>query len=147
MFRSCMQALNLGWGPSFVELRWTERGPVVIEVNPRLAGGVNPRLVQRSYGIDLVTEHVKLVIGEQWDLRRTHSQVAGVRFLVADRNGTLDRIGGNLHAAAVPGIVEVDLYVEPSPTMPDLPGRWMRAANAGARKVLRGPAMLASVMA
>ncbi|MGX9576828.1 ATP-grasp domain-containing protein [Mesorhizobium sp. f-mel] len=110
---SCMQALNLGWGPSFVESRWTERGPVVIEVNPRLAGGANPRLVQRSYGIDLVTEHVKLVIGQEWDLRRTYSQAAGVRFLIADRNGTLDRIGGDLHAAAVPGVVEVDLYVEP----------------------------------
>ncbi|RWJ39477.1 acetyl-CoA carboxylase biotin carboxylase subunit family protein [Mesorhizobium sp.] len=110
---SCMQALNLGWGPSFVELRWTERGPVVIEVNPRLAGGANPRLVQRSYGVDLVTEHVKLAIGEEWNLRRTHSQAAGVRFLIADRNGTLDRIRGDLHAAAMPGVVEVDLYVEP----------------------------------
>lgn len=26
---------------------------------------------------------------------------------------------------------------EPSPALPDLPGRWMRAADAGVRKVLR----------
>ncbi|MDX8507293.1 ATP-grasp domain-containing protein [Mesorhizobium captivum] len=110
---SCMQALNLGWGPSFVELAWTARGPVVIEVNPRLAGGANPRLVQRSCGIDLVAEHLKLVIGEGLNLRRTHSQAAGVRFLIADRNGTLDRIRGDLRAAEIPGVVEVDLYVGP----------------------------------
>ncbi|MER8716574.1 acetyl-CoA carboxylase biotin carboxylase subunit family protein [Mesorhizobium sp. M1295] len=110
---SCMQALGLGWGPSFVEARWTKRGPVVIEVNPRLAGGPNSRLIQRAYGVDLVTEHIKLAIGEQWDLRKRYSHSAGVRFLIADRDGTLDWISGDSQAAAVPGVVEVELYVEP----------------------------------
>jgi hypothetical protein len=50
---SCLRALGLGWGPTNVEFRWTERGPVVIEVNPRLGGGTGPRVVQLAYGIDL----------------------------------------------------------------------------------------------
>ncbi|MER9032242.1 acetyl-CoA carboxylase biotin carboxylase subunit family protein [Mesorhizobium sp. M0674] len=110
---SCLRALDLGWGPSNIEFRLTRRGPVVIEVNPRLAGGPNPRLVQLAYGVDLVTEHIKLVIGEEWDLHKRCSHTAGARFLVPDRDGTLDWITGNRHAAAVPGVAEVELYVRP----------------------------------
>ncbi|RVC47837.1 ATP-grasp domain-containing protein, partial [Mesorhizobium sp. M00.F.Ca.ET.038.03.1.1] len=68
---SCLRALGLGWGPTGIEFRWTKRGPVVIEVNPRLHGMPNPQLIQLAYGIDLVAEHIKLVIGDEWDLRRT----------------------------------------------------------------------------
>ncbi|RWM77804.1 acetyl-CoA carboxylase biotin carboxylase subunit family protein [Mesorhizobium sp.] len=110
---SCLRALGLGWGPTNVELRWTKVGPVVIEVNPLLGGAPEPQMVQLAHGIDLITEHIKLVIGDEWDLRRRQSQTAAARILVADRDGTFDLIGGDTRAAAVPGIAEVKLYVEP----------------------------------
>ncbi|MBA1145079.1 ATP-grasp domain-containing protein [Mesorhizobium neociceri] len=110
---SCLRALGLGWGPTNIELRWTKRGPVVIEVNPRLAGSGEPQLLQLAYGIDLVTEHIKLVIGEEWDLRRRHSQTAAAWFLLPDRDGTLDWISGDGRAAAVSGVAEVTLYAKP----------------------------------
>ncbi|AZO18026.1 MULTISPECIES: acetyl-CoA carboxylase biotin carboxylase subunit family protein [unclassified Mesorhizobium] len=110
---SCLRALDLGWGPTTVELRWTKRGPVVIEVNPRLAGGTSPRLVQAAYGIDLITEHIKLVIGDEWDLRRRHLHIAAAQCLNADRDGILDWIDGDSRAAAVPGVAEVKLYMQP----------------------------------
>ncbi|RWD26696.1 MAG: ATP-grasp domain-containing protein [Mesorhizobium sp.] len=110
---SCLQALRLGWGPTAIEFRWTKRGPVVIEVNPRLAGGIGPRAVQLAYGIDLITEHIKLVIGEEWDLRRRHSQIVAARLLLPDRDGILDWIEGASRAAAISGVAEVKLYVEP----------------------------------
>ncbi|MER9959056.1 acetyl-CoA carboxylase biotin carboxylase subunit family protein [Mesorhizobium australicum] len=109
---SCLRALGLGWGPSNIEFRWTKRGPVVIEVNPRLGGG-EPELIRLAYGVDLITEHIKLAIGEEWDLRTRHSQIVAVRSLVPDRDGILDWIDGGSRAAAVPGVVEVKLYVEP----------------------------------
>ncbi|CCM80276.1 ATP-grasp domain-containing protein [Rhizobium mesoamericanum] len=109
----CLQALDLGWGPTIVELRWTKLGPVVIEVNPRLSGTPDPQLIQLAYGIDLVTEHIKLVIGDKWNLRRRHSHTAVARILVPDRDGVLDWITGDSQAAAVSGIAEVKLYVEP----------------------------------
>ncbi|MHC2542660.1 MULTISPECIES: glutamine synthetase beta-grasp domain-containing protein [Sinorhizobium] len=109
----CLRSLGLGWGPANVELRWTRRGPVVIEVNPRLAGTPDPQLIQLAYGVDLITEHVKLVIGRECDLHRRHSQTAAARFLVPDCDGTLDWIDGDTQATAVPGVVEVKWYVEP----------------------------------
>ncbi|MBX4921868.1 MULTISPECIES: ATP-grasp domain-containing protein [Rhizobium] len=109
---SCLQALGLSWGPTNIEFRWTRRGPVVIEVNPRLATGES-ELVQLACGIDLVNEHIKLVIGDECDLRAKHSRTAAARFLVPDRDGVLDRIEGTGLAAAVPGVVDVRLYVAP----------------------------------
>ncbi|MFA1676780.1 ATP-grasp domain-containing protein [Rhizobium mongolense] len=110
--RNCLRALRLGWGPSNIEFRWTTRGPVVIEVNPRLSGG-DPKLVQLACGVDLITEHIKLVAGEESDLRKSYSQTATAWYLVPENDGTLDWIDGISQAAAAPGIAEVKLYVEP----------------------------------
>ncbi|RWQ12616.1 MULTISPECIES: acetyl-CoA carboxylase biotin carboxylase subunit family protein [unclassified Mesorhizobium] len=136
---SCLRALGLGWGPTNVELRWTGRGPVVIEVNPRLPGSPAPELVQLAYGVDLVAEHIKLVIGAEWNLRRSHSQTATARYLVADRDGTLDWVDGDSRAAAVPGVAEVKFYVEPNTSIirkndyRDLIGHFIAASPSLAR--------------
>ncbi|MER8413018.1 acetyl-CoA carboxylase biotin carboxylase subunit family protein [Mesorhizobium sp. M1342] len=110
---SCLRCLDLGWGPANIEFRWTKCGPVVIEVNPRLPGWTTPRLIQLAHGVDLITEHIRLVIGEEWDLRRRHTQVAAARFLLPDQDGIFDWIDGDSRAAAVPGIVEVKIYTKP----------------------------------
>ncbi|MER9977445.1 acetyl-CoA carboxylase biotin carboxylase subunit family protein [Mesorhizobium sp. M0085] len=110
---SCLRALDLGWGPTNIELRWTKLGPVVIEVNPRLAGAPTPQLVHLVYGVDLVTEHIRLVIGEECNLRRRQSQTAAARFLLPDRDGTLDWIVGDSRAAAISGVAEVKFYIKP----------------------------------
>ncbi|MES0214164.1 acetyl-CoA carboxylase biotin carboxylase subunit family protein [Mesorhizobium sp. C280B] len=110
---SCLRALGLGWGPTGIEFRWTKDGPVVIEVNPRLHGSPTPQLVHLAYGVDLITEHIKVAIGEKCDLRKRHSQTAAARFLIADRDGTLDWIDGDSQAAAVSGVAEVKFYARP----------------------------------
>ncbi|MQX98056.1 ATP-grasp domain-containing protein [Sinorhizobium medicae] len=110
---SSVRALSLGWGPTNIELRWTKGGPVVIEVNPRLAGTPDPQLVQLAYGVDLVTEHIKLVIGDERSSRKLHAHTAAARILVPDRDGTVDWTDGPDRAAAIPGVAEVKLYVMP----------------------------------
>ncbi|MER9585555.1 acetyl-CoA carboxylase biotin carboxylase subunit family protein [Mesorhizobium sp. M0276] len=109
---SCLRALGLGWGPTCIEFRWTKLGPVVIEVNPRMPGG-DPELIRIAYGVDLITEHIKVVIGEEWDLRKRHSQTVACRSLLPDRDGILDWIDGGSRAAALPGVVEVKFVVQP----------------------------------
>ncbi|MBY3496386.1 ATP-grasp domain-containing protein [Rhizobium laguerreae] len=109
----CLQALGLGWGPANVELRWTKRGPVVMEVNPRLPGWTTSRLVQLAYGLDVIEQHISLVIGEECDLHKSRSRVAAAHFFVPDRDGTLAHIRGTDLAEIVPGIAEVRFYVDP----------------------------------
>ncbi|PDT33052.1 MULTISPECIES: ATP-grasp domain-containing protein [Sinorhizobium] len=111
--RSCLPALGLGWGPTNVDLRLTKLGPVVIEVNPRVAGGTSPRLIQAACGVDLITEHIRLVVGHESDLRRRHSHFAAAQCLNADRDGILNWIDGDSRAAGIPGVAEVKLYIKP----------------------------------
>ncbi|RWH49256.1 MAG: hypothetical protein EOQ82_32510, partial [Mesorhizobium sp.] len=111
--RSCLRALGVGWGPTGIEFRWTTRGPIVIEVNPRLHGRPTPHLVHLAYGVDLIAAHIKLVIGEEWHLREGPSQTAAARFLIPDRDGILDWIDGDSRAAAVPGVAEVRFHIKP----------------------------------
>ncbi|MES0133279.1 hypothetical protein [Mesorhizobium sp. M0029] len=43
----------------------------------------------------------------EWDLRKRNSHTAAVRFLMPNRDGTLDWITGDGQAAALPGVFEV----------------------------------------
>lgn len=108
---SCLRALGLGWGPTNIEFRWTKRGPIVVEVNPRL--GEDARLIRLAYGVDLISEHINLVTGGECDLRKRHFYTAAARYLNPDHDGILDRIDGDSQAAAVPGVAEVKFYVKP----------------------------------
>ncbi|GAA3348503.1 hypothetical protein GCM10020358_67200 [Amorphoplanes nipponensis] len=49
--RRALAALGLGWGAAHTELRLSAAGPVVIEVNPRLAGGMIPAAVRAATGL------------------------------------------------------------------------------------------------
>ena len=58
-----VHALRLTWGPAHVEVMVDERGPAVIEVNPRLAGGGISELVERCTGADVVGSVVAQLFG------------------------------------------------------------------------------------
>ncbi|MDX8443639.1 ATP-grasp domain-containing protein [Mesorhizobium australafricanum] len=136
---NCLRVLGLLWGPANIELRWTKRGPVVIEVNPRMAGAPDPQLIELAYGIDLIGEHIKLIVGDKWEINRSQSLDAASRNLVADRDGILDWIQGVSEAAAVPGVTEVKLHMDSKTPIirkgdaRDLLGRVVAAAPSRAR--------------
>jgi len=74
-------SLNLGSGPAHVELRLTDRGPAIVEVNSRLAGGRMPRLHQVAYGIDLWEATLNVALGRKEELRINHDRAAMMRFV------------------------------------------------------------------
>ena len=106
-------ALGLGFGPAHTEIRLGPRGPVVIEVNPRLAGGRIPTLVRLATGLDLIGATVDVAIGEAAPLPRPGPGHASIRFLVAPQAGRVRRTGGVAAAAAVPGVVDVAIAARP----------------------------------
>jgi argininosuccinate lyase len=108
--RDAVEALGLRFGPAHVELRRTDDGPVVIEVNPRLAGGNIPELVRHACGVDLVTEAVRAVTGGLPRLDHTRRLHSAIRFLLPPRSGTLGRVLGADEAAAVEGVVDVRVH-------------------------------------
>jgi len=106
---SALRALDLGWGGAHVELRLTSAGPAVIEVNPRLAGGMIPRVIQEATGIDMIFHVVAGAAGQASPVRAVRSRSASIRFLVAAAAGRLGEITGAEAARRVPGVVEVGL--------------------------------------
>ena len=108
-----LEALGLGFGPAHTEIRLGPHGPVVIEVNPRLAGGRIPMLVRLATGIDLVGAAVDVAIGATGPLPPPGPGHASIRFLVAPQAGRVRRTGGVADAAAVPGVVDVAIAARP----------------------------------
>lgn len=113
-----VRALGLGWGAAHVELRLTgTRTAAVIEVNPRLAGGMIPELVRRACGIDLVRAQVLAALGAAPELERGGYARASIRFLTCAQDGILApsaALDEAVHRArTVPGTVEALLYRAP----------------------------------
>jgi biotin carboxylase len=111
--QAAIEAIGLGFGPAHTEIRLGARGPVVIEVNPRLAGGRIPTLVRLATGIDLIGATIDAVIGEHKPLPEPGPGHASIRFLVPPHAGRVRRTGGVAAAAAVPGVVDVGISARP----------------------------------
>jgi biotin carboxylase len=105
-----LSAVGLSWGPAHVELRLTSAGPVVVEINPRLAGGFIPELVRLSTGIDLIEATVSAAISQVSDVHATSSKHASIRFLMPRATGVLGEIRGFEEAASLEGVADLALY-------------------------------------
>jgi S-sulfo-L-cysteine synthase (3-phospho-L-serine-dependent) len=90
----------------------TATGPVIVEVNPRLAGGMITRLADEATGVDMIWHVVAEAAGQGRPPQPLKARAASIRFLLATQAGRLTRIDG-LHAARhLPGVVEVGLTCE-----------------------------------
>lgn len=98
-----VDVLGVGWGPSHTEVRLTPRGPVVIEVNPRLAGGMIPTVVRLATGVDLVERTITRAAGLRPAAGKPRGPAA-IRFVVAPGEGTVTGIHGLAEARQSPGI-------------------------------------------
>jgi S-sulfo-L-cysteine synthase (3-phospho-L-serine-dependent) len=106
---AAVHGLGLTRGPAHVELRQGPQGPVVIEVNPRLAGGQIPAVIKQALGVDLISETLRWLLGGQPRLHPIRNVGAAIRFVLADRAGTLLDVAGAEEARRTAGIVEVSV--------------------------------------
>lgn len=65
LVKTTLQAINLTFGPAHTEIRVKDNEPYIIEINPRLAGGMIPTLIKNATGIDLIDEVLGLFMGEK----------------------------------------------------------------------------------
>jgi cysteine synthase A len=105
-----LSAVDFDLGPAHTEVRLTPNGPVIVEINPRLAGGMIPELVRYARCINLTSAWMDLLVGRAVDVRGTALEHAAIRFLVSTREGRLLGVDGLESARAIPGVklVQVD---------------------------------------
>lgn len=113
MTLAALAAVGFDFGPAHTEIRLTPSGPVVVEINPRLAGGMIPELVRHALGIDLLTAFLNQLDGQPVDLSPLRAEWASIRFLTAGRNGCLAGVSGVEEARRVPGVREVSIGKRP----------------------------------
>ncbi|MFE9799225.1 ATP-grasp domain-containing protein [Streptomyces goshikiensis] len=113
--------LGITTGPTHLEVRLTSRGPELVEINPRLAGGMIPELVRLADGRDLLRGQLDAATGRSVDLSAVRRRCAGVAFLLPPGPGTVVRVTGVEDAEALPGVVRVIVGATP--------GRSVRSAR------------------
>jgi len=113
--RAAVEAAGVTLGATHTEVKLTAAGVAVIEVNPRLAGGMIPTLVEHATGVDLLEQQVRAAAGLPVSLTPTRRRHAGIRFRLAPgaRSG-YDRLGHVIaHADTREGVlVALDLAGE-----------------------------------
>lgn len=107
-----LRALRLGFGAAHIEVRLTAAGPAVVEVNPRLAGGMIPELVRAATGVDMITAQLLTALGNNVGrLVADRQRHASLRFLTTSRSAVVRVDHRVLQAAASdPSVSEVVLY-------------------------------------
>lgn len=81
--------LGMDYGNAHVEIRLTDRGPKIIEVNPRAPGGRIREVAIAVTGIDIVWEGIASVAGKQAPRREPVARYALVKDFIADQGGIL----------------------------------------------------------
>ncbi|MBD7985920.1 ATP-grasp domain-containing protein [Sporosarcina sp. Sa2YVA2] len=101
--------IGLHHGTCHLEMRYTDRGWNLIEINPRIAGGAMNRMVEEAFGISIVEETIKLFIGEKPDFRKKKLQPVYTSYITLAKAGYLLQIDGTDKAKMTPGIIELNV--------------------------------------
>jgi biotin carboxylase len=112
--RSAAEALGIGNGPTYTQIRIGEEGPQVLELAARVGGGHDAELVEAATGVRLNDLAIEFALGEKACVPVTQSLAGGacVVFLVAPE-GVLHAVEGREAAHAAAGVVDVRIYREP----------------------------------
>ena len=116
-----VQALGLSQGLAHCEIRWSSRGPFVLEVGARLIGGACSRVFRQVLGEDIHPTVLRLALGDSIQIPEKRPGAAGAMMLPIPRKGRVTAVHGLDAARAVPGIGEVILSVAPGDAIVPFP--------------------------
>ncbi len=114
-------ALGLTHGPVHAELRWSETGPCVLEVNPRSIGGLCSRTLRFGTGMSLEELIIRHAIDPGFEIPQREAHAAGVMMLPTQRAGILRGIHGMDEAKQVEHIVGVTMTARVGQQLVPLP--------------------------
>jgi argininosuccinate lyase len=87
-----LNAVDFYFGPAHVEFRIRNKEIYIIEINPRLAGGMIPMLIESSQDIALIENIIKLYSGEKVNFIPKNSAQTRIEFLISEKEGILQKI-------------------------------------------------------
>lgn len=111
LVHSILQQFDMQNGALHLEVRLTNDGWKLIEMNPRVSGGAMNQMILAAYGINLVEETLKLYLGETPSLTKKVKNYVYTQYVIVSKKGILAKITGRTKAKKLPGVV--DVYVKP----------------------------------
>ncbi|GAA2463838.1 ATP-grasp domain-containing protein [Actinocorallia cavernae] len=113
---AALKALGATVGGAHVEMRLTDEGPKIIEVNGRLGGTTAfvQESIRESTGVWGPREYLRAVLGEPVEFTaKAQPTPAGFSPLLADRSGEIARFAGAEEVMDVPGVIGVRWMAKP----------------------------------
>lgn len=104
---SIIADFNLKNGTCHLELKFTDKGWRLIEINPRMAGGAMNRMIEEAYGYNLAEQIIQLYVGKEPDFIRKQEKCIYTHYLIVDTVGKLFKVSGCDIASNKYGVVEV----------------------------------------
>lgn len=116
------RVLGIEDGITHTEVRLTERGPLIIEINGRVGGDLIPFLGKTATGIDPGEVMVDVALGQRPETTRTARGVAGIRFGYPDHDCVVHSV---VVPEDAPGLVTASPMVGPGTTLRLPPGGYI----------------------
>lgn len=103
--------LGLETGNCHLELRHIEGKWKLIEVNPRISGGVMNRLIVESHHFNYAEQILKLYIGQKPYLKKGKICSVYAHYIITNTIGILSSVTGIHKASEIPGVVSI--FIKP----------------------------------
>jgi biotin carboxylase len=116
------RALGVEDGLTHAEVRLTDRGPLIIEVNGRLGGDLIPFLGRTATGVDPGEVLFDVAVGQRPDIKPTRRTVAGIRFGYPEQDCVVRSVTVPTES---PGLVLAARMVEPGTRLRLPPGGYI----------------------
>ena len=111
VLHSIVDVFDIENGTLHLELRLTDNGWKLIEINPRISGGAMNNMLHAAFGFSYVEETLKLFLGEQPNINPRHNKFVFTKYVIVESKGVLERVIGRTRASKSTGVV--DVYVKP----------------------------------
>jgi predicted ATP-grasp superfamily ATP-dependent carboligase len=116
------RVLGVEDGITHSEVRLTDKGPLIIEINGRLGGDLIPFLGKTATGIDPGEVLFDVATGHRPDITLTRRAVAGIRFGYPDHDCLVRSVSV---PASAPGLVTASPMIDPGTTLRLPPGGYL----------------------
>ncbi|MCM3390586.1 ATP-grasp domain-containing protein [Ureibacillus chungkukjangi] len=103
--------LGLMNGNCHLELRYDGKAWKLIEVNPRIAGGVVNDLIQEAYGYNYAKQIIQVYSGNIPLINKSKEETIYAHYMTVHTLGKLQKVTGKSNALKIPGVI--DVFIKP----------------------------------
>lgn len=104
---SIIEDFQLRNGTCHLEVKLTDNGWKLIEINPRMAGGAMNRMIEEAFGYNLAEQTIRLYAGLEPVFIKKREKAIFTRYLIVDSIGKLLKVSGCDTAKEQNGVLEV----------------------------------------